>query len=106
PFDIVSYPSLPSDGARSLYRSTGAQTAVATNFAGQTATVPQTPPSNAVGTAIEYYYAAWNYYFVTSFPDEIALLDSGGFNGNWKRTGESFKVWTQGSASSPAACLF
>jgi hypothetical protein len=26
-------------------------------------------------TAVEYYYAAWDYYFVTSFPDEIAILD-------------------------------
>src|SRR5262245_3116095 len=40
--------------------------------------------------AVEYHYAAWDYYFVTSFPDEIAFLDGGAFGGNWKRTGQTF----------------
>ena len=26
--------------------------------------------------AVEYYYAAWNFYFETAFPDEIAALDA------------------------------
>ncbi len=26
-------------------------------------------------TAVEYYYEAWNYYFETSSPDDIAILD-------------------------------
>ena len=33
--------------------------------------------SAQIQTAVEYYYAAWDYYFVTSFPDEIAILDGG-----------------------------
>jgi Repeat of unknown function (DUF5648) len=51
--------------------------------------------------AVEYYYAGWNFYFETSFPDEIAALDGGAFGGVWKRTGQSFYVWP--SALNPAA---
>jgi hypothetical protein len=39
------------------------------------------PVSAQTQTAVEYYYAAWDYYFVTSFPDEIAILDGGAFGG-------------------------
>src|SRR5438876_10068395 len=60
------------------------------------------PAANAqTQTAVEYYYADWNFYFETSFPDEIAALDGGAFGGAWKRTGETFQVWP--SASNPAA---
>lgn len=52
--------------------------------------------------AVEYYYDVWNFYFETSFPDEIAFLDGGGFGGAWKRTGQTFKVWPT-AASNPAA---
>ena len=45
-------------------------------------------------TAVEYYYADWNFYFVTSDPGEIAALDGGAFGGVWKRTGQTFQVWT------------
>lgn len=51
--------------------------------------------------AIEYHNAALGHYFMTAFPDEIALLDGGAFGGAWKRTGESFR--TGGVA---AACRF
>jgi len=34
------------------------------------------------------------------------VLDGGAFGGVWKRTGETFTVWTQGSAISPAVCRF
>ena len=50
------------------------------------------PPSGAV-VAVEYYYADWNYYFETAFPDEIAGLDGGAFGGVWRRTGQTFYVW-------------
>jgi hypothetical protein len=51
--------------------------------------------------AVEYFNAALGHYFLTAFPEEIALLDGGAFGGAWKRTGESFK--TGGAA---AACRF
>ncbi len=57
-------------------------------------------------TAVEYYYAAWNYYFVTSFPDEIAALDAGAFGGLWQRTGQTFNVWAQPDASNSPTCRF
>lgn len=58
------------------------------------------------GTAVEYYYSAWDYYFVTANPDEIALLDGGAFNGNWVRTGEAFPVGTQAGGGFVETCRF
>jgi len=57
--------------------------------------------TSSTSVAVEYYYDVWNFYFETSFADEIAALDGGAFGGAWKRTGETFKVWS--SASTPAA---
>ncbi|MDQ2961658.1 MAG: hypothetical protein M3R31_00660 [Pseudomonadota bacterium] len=56
--------------------------------------------------AVEYYYAAWNFYFETAFADEIAALDGGAFGGAWQRTGETFRVWLQATGSASAACRF
>jgi len=98
--------TLPTDGVTALSRQNGPQLNRATNFAGQSVSVPLTPPAGAIGTAVEYYHAEWDYYFETSFPDEQAILDGGAFGGVWKRTGQTFKVWTQGSATTPAACRF
>jgi len=61
-------------------------------------------PQTAV--AVEYYYDVWNFYFETSFLDEIAALDGGAFGGAWKRTGETFKVWSQATGSASATCRF
>ena len=64
-------------------------------------------PANAqVQTAVEYYYAAWNFYFFTAFPDEIAALDGGAFGGVWKRTGETFSVWSDASGGGLSTCRF
>jgi hypothetical protein len=62
--------------------------------------------STLVATAVEYYYAAWNFYFETSFPDEIAALDGGAFSGAWKRTGQTFKVWLQPYGDASPTCRF
>ena len=68
------------------------------------------PPINASAqtqTAVEYYYADWNFYFETSFPDEIAALDGGAFGGAWRRTGQTFSVWpSMFDASSAPTCRF
>ncbi len=40
---------------------------------------------------IEYYFAALDYYFITSRAGDIALLDTAA---GWARTGKSFKVYT------------
>jgi len=106
PYDLIQYPGLPQDGLNAIYRDGTTRANQAVNFAGQTATLPATPAGSPIGTAVEYYYADWDYYFETSFPDEQAVLDGGAFGGVWKRTGETFPVWTQGSAISPAVCRF
>src|SRR5215470_3375476 len=65
--------------------------------------------SNALAqtqSAVEYYYAAWDYYFVTSFPDEIVLLDGGAFGGVWMRTGQTFNVWAQPATGTLPTCRF
>jgi hypothetical protein len=57
-------------------------------------------------TAVEYYYADWNNYFVTSFPNEIAVLDGGAFGGVWKRTGQTFDVWIDATNGRLPTCRF
>ena len=57
-------------------------------------------------TAVEYHYADWNFYFVTSFPDEIAVLDGGAFGGVWQRTGQAFSVWADASSGGLPTCRF
>ncbi|TMG88280.1 MAG: hypothetical protein E6H76_09745 [Betaproteobacteria bacterium] len=99
--DQVTYTSLPTDGTSAIDRSAMVVQNVAINFAGDSASVTAAPPPSQTATAVEYYYDVWNFYFETSFPDEIAALDGGAFGGAWKRTGETFKVWP--SASNPAA---
>ena len=64
------------------------------------------PVSPQTAVAVEYYYDVWNFYFETSFPDEIAALDGGAFGGAWKRTGQTFKVWPQATGSASATCRF
>jgi hypothetical protein len=99
--DQVSYMSIPSDGVTAVTRNGSARQNVATNFNGQSASVPAAPPP-VTATAVEYYYGAWNFYFETAFPQEIAALDGGAFGGVWQRTGQVFTVWT-GSGASPLA---
>jgi hypothetical protein len=64
------------------------------------------PSATPMALAVEYYYAAWNYYFVTAFPDEIAALDGGAFGGAWQRTGQAFAVWTQSDGVDSPTCRF
>ena len=57
--------------------------------------------------AIEYYNAALDHYFVTSFADEIAKLDAGDFVG-WQRTGQHFTVFDPATpvAGASPVCRF
>ncbi|HEX8010480.1 MAG TPA: hypothetical protein VF814_06040 [Casimicrobiaceae bacterium] len=65
------------------------------------------PAGAALVSAIEYYDAALDHYFVTALPAEIAALDGGAFPG-WVRTGLSFNVYAAGSAvpGSVPVCRF
>ena len=55
------------------------------------------PPLPA-NTAIEFYHAAFDHYFITSLPAEIAALDAGTFTG-WSRTGRGFSVFSAPSTA-------
>jgi N-acetylneuraminic acid mutarotase len=65
----------------------------------------QAPPP-VVGLAVEYYYVAWDFYFVTASPAEAAALDAGAFSGAWKRTGQVFDVWTGPTSQAVPTCRF
>ena len=106
--DQVTYAMLPSDGVSAIDRNGMIEQNLATNFGGQSASVTAAPPPSVTATAVEYYFAAWNFYFETAFPQEIAALDGGAFGGAWQRTGQTFTVWTDPSASPLAAptCRF
>jgi DNA-binding beta-propeller fold protein YncE len=56
-------------------------------------------------TAIEYYNAGLDHYFVTSLDVEIAALDNGSLVG-WVRTGQSFDVYPTGTVSGSPVCRF
>jgi Repeat of unknown function (DUF5648) len=55
--------------------------------------------------AVEYYHAAFDHYFITTIPDEIAKLDTGFFVG-WIRTGRSINVYSAASAGLVSVCRF
>jgi hypothetical protein len=62
--------------------------------------------ASATATAVEYRHAAWDAYFVTAFPDEIAALDAGAFGGAWTRTGQAFDVWSTADPPLSPTCRF
>ena len=64
------------------------------------------PPASAeVVRAVEYYHQAFEHYFVTSNPAEIAALDSGVFSG-WWRTGQRYRVETSPADGLAPVCRF
>ena len=52
-----------------------------------------TAGAEPTGTAIEWYNAALGHYFVTSGPEEIRSVDSGGAGPGWVRTGGEFGTY-------------
>ena len=56
-------------------------------------------PGQPLGPPVCYYDA----YFVTSFPDEIAALDAAF---SWRRTGETFNVWSGPESGALPTCRF
>ena len=59
----------------------------------------------ATATAVEYYHAAFDHYFVTAIIDEITKLDNGTFVG-WARTGKQFKVYVGAGTGLSGVCRF
>ena len=63
------------------------------------------PPPAPRAVAVEYYHAGFDHYFVTSYVNEIQLLDAGSFSG-WQRTGRTFNVWTEDNGGTAGVCRF
>ena len=85
--DQVTYGPLPVDGVTAITR-TGTPVANAPgNFAGASASVPALSV-----TAVEFYRAATDHYFISALQPDIDALDTGRFPG-WTRTGLSFRVF-------------
>jgi len=77
-------------------------------FNGQTQSVAfevgTTEPPRA--DAVEYYNATLDHYFMTSFANEIAILDAGTKIQGWTRTGESFPTYTAADPDFATVCRF
>jgi hypothetical protein len=67
--------------------------------------VGSSPAAAEVVRAVEYYHQAFEHYFVTANPAEIAALDSGAFSG-WWRTGQRFRVDTAPAEGLVPVCRF
>jgi hypothetical protein len=93
---------MPTDGRNAVTSSGSIVPNLAVNFAGQTASVGATP---AAATAVEFYNAALDHYFVSHIANEIADLDNGVHPG-WARTGQAFRVFTASSATTSPVCRF
>ena len=98
----VTFGALPTDGRNAILANGTVTTNLATNFAGQTASVGATP---AAATAVEFYNAGLDHYFVSHIAQEIADLDNGVHPG-WARTGQTFRVFTASSATTSPVCRF
>ena len=98
----VTFGPLPTDGRTALLANGSTANNLAVNFAGQTASVGAAP---AAATAVEFYNAGLDHYFVSYVTQEIADLDNGVHPG-WARTGQSFRVFTASSASTSPVCRF
>lgn len=57
-------------------------------------------------TAVEFYHAGLDHYFLTHVPAEIALLDAGTTIKGWTRTGQSFEVYASAASGTSPVCRF
>jgi hypothetical protein len=91
--DQVVLGVLPTDGIFAASRSGAPVPNFATNFAGNSASVPP-----LAVTAVEYYAVSLDHYFISAFQPEIDALDNQRIPG-WVRTGQSFKVYPSQAAA-------
>jgi hypothetical protein len=83
----MTWTGLPTDGTNALRRDGSVIPNVAQNFAGQQGIVP----AIAV-TAVEFYNAGLDHYFISALQPDLDALDSGRLTG-WARTQQAFKVF-------------
>lgn len=93
--DEVHYNALPIDGVHALWPH---------GFYWGDADVPVVGTPQAIdlfmpgrNEVVEYHNGDLDDYFLSAFPTELDLLDSGTISG-WQRTGQTFRAWT-GSVS-------
>ena len=85
--DQVTYAALPTDGTNALKRDGSNVPNQARNFAGQQGMAPALPV-----TAVEFYNARLDHYFISALQPDIDALDTGRLVG-WVRTGQAFHVY-------------
>jgi hypothetical protein len=95
--DSVNYAALPTDGVNAIARDGTIVPNVATNFAGDSVSIPPVPV-----TVIEYYDVARDHYFMTSLQPDIDALDQQIIPG-WVRTGQSFLAYATAESGGPGA---
>jgi len=78
----------------------------ATLLAGLAGAAIAGPAHAGLGTAVEFYNAKINHYFVTAYPEEAAALDAGTNVKGWARTGGQFTVFTEPVDGLQAVCRF
>lgn len=64
------------------------------------------PPVVPPLPVVEFYNASLDHYFMTSMPNEIAMLDAGTQIKGWTRTGHAFKAHTTPRAGTLPACRY
>lgn len=63
-------------------------------------------PLGETATAVEFYNASLDHYFVTHRVDEIAVLDAGTTIRGWVRTRQAFNVYVAASSDTSPVCRF
>jgi hypothetical protein len=99
--DAYAYPALPSDGFSAVYRTGETiRDNRAQNFTGANFSVPISRV-----TAVEYYNATLDHYFISDLAPDIDALDAGRIPG-WTRTGQAFNVWPASLGFLRPVCRF
>jgi len=62
-------------------------------------------PSNASGSAVDFFHAGFGHYFITAYPGEAAAIDAGQVKG-WVRTGLTFPAKTVAGPGLYPVCRF
>ena len=63
------------------------------------------PPEKVKVSAIEFYHAGLDHYFIAATPQEIHDIDTGVHPG-WSRTGHSFFVWVAAGGDAVPVCRY
>lgn len=73
---------------------------------GMRAVTGMAPSTTHLAKAVEFRRVAFEQYFVTSDPAEIASLTTGALAHDWRRTGEAFDASIAGTAGMAPVCRF